>query len=102
MGVVIAAVYTRISSDDGSALGVERQRRDCKKLAKRLGWRVFGVYTDNDQSAFSGRRRPAYERLLTDLRQGVVNGLVVWDVDRLTRAPVELEQIIDLAEQKGI
>ncbi len=53
-------------------------------------------------SASSGRTRPAYERLLADARAGRIDGLVVWDVDRLTRTPRELEDIIDLAEKRGL
>ncbi len=55
---VAAAIYTRISSDvEGLGLGVTRQREDCEKLAASLGWGVAGVYSDNDVSAYSGKRR---------------------------------------------
>lgn len=97
-----AAIYTRMSSDDGSALGVERQRRDCEALVRARGWAVAGVYTDNDTSNFTRRPRPAYERMLADLTGGVVDALAVWDVDRLTRTPVELERIIDIAERHDV
>ena len=36
-----AAIYVRISQDrNGEGLGVKRQREDCLRLAKRLGWVV--------------------------------------------------------------
>jgi site-specific DNA recombinase len=58
-----AAIYARISSDrDGQGLEVKRQIADCRKLAKDRGWTVAEVYEDNDQSASSGKRRPAYKR----------------------------------------
>ena len=58
-----AAIYVRISRDrNGDCLGVERQEQECRTLAERLGWTVTEVYSDNDISAFSGRRRPDYER----------------------------------------
>ena len=68
--MVKAAVYARISSDDGSALGVSRQVADCRRLAEDLGWEVAEEYVDNDVSAYSGKKRPAYERMLTDLADG--------------------------------
>jgi site-specific DNA recombinase len=98
-----AAIYCRISADaEGQGLGVARQRRDCLTLVKSKEWPVYRVYTDNDRSAYSGKSRPEYEQMLTDLQAGLVDAVVVWDVDRLTRSPAELERIIDLAERHGI
>jgi site-specific DNA recombinase len=95
-----AGIYTRISLDRaGEALGVARQEQDCRAKAKALGWTVVHVYTDNDVSASSGVARPAYDRLMADLEAGTVNAVVVYDLDRLTRKPVELETFIDLADR---
>lgn len=93
------AIYARISSDVlGEGLGVARQRQDCTALAERHGWTVVDTYVDNDVSAFTGKRRPAYERLLEDVRSGRVNGIVAWHTDRLHRSPKELESFIDLID----
>lgn len=97
-----AAIYTRISEDDGTALGVARQEADCRREAERRGWTIAEVFQDNDVSATRSKVRPAYQRLLTAIRAGGVKGLVVWDVDRLTRTPRELEDIIDLADRYGL
>lgn len=94
--MVRAAVYARISSDDGSALGVARQVEDCRRLAVEQGWEVVEEYVDNDVSAYSGKKRPAYERMLTDLADGFLDAVVVYHIDRLTRRPVELEQFVDV------
>jgi site-specific DNA recombinase len=100
---VIAAVYARISSDpDHTSLGVTRQTKDCLALAKRKGWTVGEVFTDNDVSATSGKPRPQYDRMMTALASGGFGALVVWDVDRLTRTPRELEDVVDLAERHGV
>jgi site-specific DNA recombinase len=98
-----AAVYCRISRDPrGDLLGVQRQEPPCRELCERLGWEVVEVYTDDDISAYNGKHRPAYERMLDDLRVGRVNAIVAWAADRLTRRPVENEAIIDLAERLGV
>lgn len=98
-----AAIYARISDDrEGHALGVARQEADCRALADRLGWPVTSVFVDNDVSATSGRRRPEYERMLEAVRDGRISAVIVWDVDRLTRRPAELETFIDLAERHGV
>jgi site-specific DNA recombinase len=107
---VNARIYCRISEvrrKDGrvETLGTDRQEPPCRQLAASKGWRVAGVYVDNDLSAYSGRRRPAYERLLAETRADLAAGqpaaIVAWDADRLTRRPVEAEGLIDLAEREG-
>ncbi|MGB8651061.1 MAG: recombinase family protein [Mycobacteriales bacterium] len=91
------AIYARISSDqDGTTLGVQRQLEDCRKLAADLGWPVADEYVDNDVSAYSGKRRPEYERMLSDLADGSRDAVLVYHVDRLTRRPIELEQFLDV------
>jgi len=98
------AIYARISSDqDGTHLGVNRQLEDCRKLAADLGWEVAEEYVDNDLSAYSGTKpRPAYQRLLADLDDGLRDGVVVYHVDRLTRRPLELEQFVESLTRAGV
>jgi site-specific DNA recombinase len=99
---VKAAIYARISKDDGSALGVGRQVEDCEREAIRRGWTVAECYVDNDVSATRAKSRPSYERLVRDIQANRIDALVVWDVDRLTRNPRELEDVIDLADRHGL
>src|SRR4051794_22029944 len=97
--MIAAGIYARISSDVlGDGLGVHRQAEDCRALAKQQGWHVVDEYVDNDTSAFSGKRRLEYERLLSDVRAGRISGIIAWHTDRLHRSPKELEQFIDLVE----
>jgi site-specific DNA recombinase len=96
---VRAAVYLRQSFDrDGDGLAVSRQRDACEKLCAERGWEPV-EYVDNDCSASTGQIRPAYTRMLTDITMGKVQGVVVWDLDRLHRRPIELENFIDLADR---
>ena len=102
MATGTAAIYARISSDDGSALGVARQIEDCIALAGRRGWTVSESFVDNDVSAMHGRVRPQYQLMLTALQERRVDALVVWDIDRLTRTPAELEDFILVADSNRI
>lgn len=103
MGARRAGIYVRISSDPtGKALGVARQEKSCREKADALGWTVHKVYRDNDVSASTGKARPAYVRMLADLEAGIIDAVVVWDLDRLTRRPIEVEQFIDLADKHSI
>ncbi|WP_306420052.1 recombinase family protein [Streptomyces sp. PKU-MA01144] len=98
-----AAIYCRISQDRGGAgLGVARQEQDCRALCARMGWEVVAVYPDNDVSAYSGAPRPKWQELLADIQRGEIDAIAVWHVDRLTRSPRELEDVIDLADRQGV
>ena len=66
--VKAAAIYARISSDQtGEGLGVARQLEDCRRLAADRGWTVAAEYVDNDISAYRGKTRPEYARMLADI-----------------------------------
>jgi DNA invertase Pin-like site-specific DNA recombinase len=98
-----AAIYTRISSDtEGTGKGVERQEEDCRRLAADLGWPVHDVYEDNDFSAYTGKPRPAYERMLDDITEGTVDAVIVYNLDRLTRRPAEFEEFNDIVRRAGV
>ena len=100
MNSIKAAVYARISQDTaGEGLGVQRQEKLCRDKATALGWTVVEAYVDNDLSASKNVARPQYDRLMADLEAGTVNAVVVYDLDRLTRKPSELEAFIDLSDR---
>lgn len=96
------AIYARISEDrTGAGLGVDRQEADCRKLAQSKGWNVGPVFVDNDVTAFKRRTRKGYQALLEGIRVGDVDRVVAWHSDRLLRRPRELEDLIDLCDDKG-
>jgi DNA invertase Pin-like site-specific DNA recombinase len=98
-----AAIYTRISSDPtGQAAGVERQRKACAQLADDLGLTVAGTYEDNDVSAYSGKVRPNFERLLSDAAEGRFEVVIVWAADRLYRRLSDLERIVTSFDAAGV
>lgn len=98
-----AAIYARISEDrTGAGLGVGRQEEDCRALAERRGFLVSEVFTDNDISAYSGRQRPGYQRMLRVMAEGRIDVVLAWHADRLTRSLVELEEYINVSEKSGI
>lgn len=100
-----AGIYLRISQDrSGEALGVERQEQDCRALAARMGWIVTQVYRDNDISASTKSRkpRPGYSQMIKDAEDGVIDGIIVYNMDRLTRRMVELATFLPWLEEVGI
>lgn len=97
-----AAIYLRISADPtNQQTGVARQRADCLALCADRGWQPT-EYMDNDISASTAKRRPSYERMLDDIREGRIGAVVCWDLDRLHRRPIELESFMAIADDRQI
>jgi site-specific DNA recombinase len=97
------AVYCRLSQDrTGDELGIERQRDDCRELVIRRDGRVVEEFCDNDVSASTGRKRPAYERMLAAVERGEVDAIAAWSLDRLVRRTADLERLVELCDQHGV
>lgn len=95
--------YNRVSEDDaGAADGVDSQHSECSVFAESVGRPLGATYQDNDLSAFSGKERPEYLRLLADVARGVIAAVFVWHADRLTRDVQEGLDIIKLFRKHGV
>jgi DNA invertase Pin-like site-specific DNA recombinase len=96
-------IYCRISDDvEGQGLGVERQEKDGRRICADRGWQVADLYVDPSISAYNRRViRPEFERLLTDLTEARIDGIVVYDLDRFARQPRDLERAIDVYEGRA-
>jgi DNA invertase Pin-like site-specific DNA recombinase len=81
---------------------VQEQEKQCRELAARLGYVVIKVFCDNDVSAYSGKPRPEYLKMLEVLRSGGADVVLVWHTDRLHRSNAELEDYINVVEPREI
>jgi site-specific DNA recombinase len=98
-----AGIYARISNDpDDDRLGVTRQVSDCERLAVDLDWPVLDRYVDDDKSAWNGKLRPQYRRMLDDLASGRIDAVLVWHPDRLHRRPIELEEFVEVCKRAAV
>lgn len=58
---------------------------------------------DDDRTAYKRRApRPEYERLVRDIRSGLLKAVVAWEPDRLYRDMIDLEALVDLLEARPI
>lgn len=95
-------VYARISKDElGRKLAIERQIPASVAYCEQRGWTVGKTYSEVT-SASKKTRRAQFEQMMSDARSGVIDAIVVWDADRLTRQPRENEDVIDLYDRFGI
>jgi site-specific DNA recombinase len=96
------AIYTRKSSEEGLEQdfnSLQAQREACEAFIKSQageGWRL--VKTAYDDGGLSGgtMERPALQRLLADVNQGVIDVVVVYKVDRLTRSLSDFAKMVEV------
>ena len=98
-------MYCRISNDPARLeVGVQRQRGDCAELVARLWPEARSrMFADNNLSAANPAvQRPQWRAMLDALRSGEVDQVVAYDQSRLTRQPLEWEQLLVVRERRGI
>jgi len=92
-----AAIYARLSRNRSGleSESTARQTSACEKLAKQHGFSVVRVEIDEDTSAYSGKPRAGYTKMMQAVDDGLVDVIVAWSPDRLHRRPAELEIFVD-------
>lgn len=99
-----AVIYCRISADsEGRGEGVERQEKDCRELAKHLGYAVDDVIVENDTgaSARSRKPRPLYAEMVRRAEAGEWDALIGWSTSRFTRQVSEASHLSELRRARN-
>ena len=98
---VRALVYSRVSTDaqerDGTSL--DTQERACVEYAQAKGWTVAECVRDT-ASGFTVDR-PGIERVRQLLSQGLVDVVLAYAVDRLSRNQIHIAVLLDDIEKVG-
>jgi len=102
------AIYTRKSSEEGLGQdfnSLHAQREACEAFIKSQageGWRL--VKTAYDDGGFSGgtMERPALQQLLEDIRSRLIDAVVVYKVDRLTRSLADFAKMVELFDSQTV
>ena len=100
-----AALYIRVSTDEQARHGysLAEQEHDLRQHAKKQGYIVVGVYADEGASARKAiSRRKALQRLLDDVRTGVINVIVFKCLDRWFRSVRDYYIVQDILDQHGV
>lgn len=106
--ILHCAIYTRKSSDEGLEQGfnsLDAQREACEAYIKSQhheGWRVLPALYDDGGYSGGNMERPALLRLLEDIDKRRVQVVVVYKVDRLTRALADFAKIVERFDASGI
>src|SRR5690242_2207864 len=102
------AIYTRKSTDEGLEQefnSLDAQREACEayiKSQKHEGWKFLRQRYDDGGYSGGSMDRPALTRLLEEIKAGRVDIVVVYKVDRLTRALSDFARIVELFDRHNV
>ncbi len=102
------AIYTRKSTEEGldqNFNSLDAQRDACESYVasqKSEGWLL--TQERYDDGGFSGGNldRPGLKRLLADIRSGLIDIVVVYKIDRLSRSLADFAKLVELFDERKV
>jgi site-specific DNA recombinase len=102
------AVYTRKSAEEGleqdfNSLHAQREASEAFiKSQQGEGWKLVKTAYDDGGLSGGNMERPALQRLLEDIRHGLIDVVVVYKVDRLTRSLADFAKMVEVFDAQGV
>lgn len=103
--IINCAIYTRKSTSDGleqDFTSLDAQRESAENYIasqKNQGWVALSERYDDGGFTGANTDRPALQRLITDIKAGKMNCVVVYKVDRLSRSLLDFAELLSLFEK---
>lgn len=96
----IVGLYPRVSTEDQSRFGfsLDEQEESLKRLCELKKYTIYKVYREEGVSA-KNTNRPKFQEMIQDMKDGKINKIIVYKLDRLTRSIQDLETICKLLEE---
>jgi len=102
------AIYTRKSSEEGLDMefnSLDAQREACEAYIasqRAEGW--VALRDRYDDGGFSGGTldRPALQQLIADIEAGLIDVVVVYKIDRLSRALMDFSKLVEIFDRHGV
>ena len=101
-------IYTRKSIEQASDQqfgSLAAQRDICSSyIASQCpkGWIELTKHYDDDGQSGGSLKRPALQELLTDIESGLIDVVVIYKLDRITRTLLDFVRLMDLFDQYGV
>lgn len=95
--MVKVAIYVRVSTEKQD---LQNQIELCKKHCEIKGYEIYKIYQD----VYTGTKlsRPAFNKLLNDMRRYKFSAIVVTKIDRIGRSLQHLLSLFDEFNNKGV
>ncbi len=103
--IINCAIYTRKSTSDGleqDFTSLDAQRESAENYIasqKNQGWVAMPERYDDGGFTGANTDRPALQKLITDIKAGRINCVVVYKVDRLSRSLLDFAELLSLFEK---
>lgn len=96
----VVGIYPRVSTEDQSRFGfsLDEQEESLRRLCEYKGYKIYKVYREEGVSAKS-MNRPKFKEMIQDMKDGKINKILVYKLDRLTRSIQDLETICKMLEE---
>lgn len=93
------AIYARQSINKKDSISIETQIEICRKEIKDNS--QIKIYEDK---GFSGKNtsRPSFQQMMSDVKQGLIQNIVVYRLDRISRSVVDFANIIDILNKHKV
>ena len=102
------AVYTRKSSEEGleqefNSLHAQREACEAYIASQRSeGWVLVRDQYDDGGKSGGTLERPSLQRLLADVEDGLVDVVVVYKIDRLSRSLMDFSKLVEVFDRNGV
>ena len=102
------AIYTRKSSDEGleqefNSLHAQREACESYIASQRSeGWVLVRDQYDDGGISGGTLERPGLKRLLADIEDGLVDVVVVYKIDRLSRSLMDFSKLVEVFDRNGV
>ena len=102
------AIYTRKSTDEGldqNFNSLDAQRDACESYIasqKSEGWLMTQERYDDGGYTGGNMDRPGLKRLLADIRTGLIDIVVVYKIDRLSRSLADFAKLVEIFDERKV
>ncbi len=98
-------VYARKSSEaeDKQALSIESQLDEAEKISKVHGIAISeNLIIPESHSAKNPYKRPGFEKMLKEIEGGIIQGIISWHPNRLSRNAIDAARLVDLIDREKL
>ncbi len=102
------AIYTRKSSEEGLDMefnSLDAQREACEAYIasqRSEGWAAIREPYDDGGVSGGTLDRPALQRLLADVEAGLIDVIVVYKIDRLSRSLMDFARLVEIFDRNQV
>ena len=102
------AIYTRKSTEEGlekefNTLDAQREACEAYVTSQRAeGWVLIANHYNDGGFTGGNLDRPAVQRLLRDIEAGLIDVVIVYKIDRLSRSLMDFAKLVEVFDRHGV